>query len=142
MDLRVLVVTEDLGLSELVRAQAENLGCACSVVDTYDLAAASLDWADAAVIDLVGAGLDALHRLRVEAPRLRVAAIAPSEELAAEAREAGAERILLEPFTIPDVIEAVRSLGPTPAGPSVIDLRTGEGVAAPVVDDAPWWATR
>lgn len=142
MDLRVLVVTEDLGLSELVRAQAENLGCSCSVVDSYDLAAASLDWADAAVIDLAGQGLDALHRLRVEAPRLRVAAIAPSEELAGEAQAGGAERILLEPFTIPDVIDAVRSLGPSTTSSSVIDLRTGDAVAAPVVDDAPWWATR
>ena len=30
MDLRVLVLTEDLGLAELLRTQVENLGGACT----------------------------------------------------------------------------------------------------------------
>ncbi len=41
MDLRVVVLSADLALGELVRAQVDNLGCRCAVVDTYDLAAAA-----------------------------------------------------------------------------------------------------
>ena len=36
MDLRVLVLTGDLGLSELIRAQVENLGCVCTLRATYE----------------------------------------------------------------------------------------------------------
>src|SRR5215218_3746062 len=57
MDLRVLVLTGDQGLADLVRSQAENLGCACTMRDSYDGASASIGWADAAVIDLEGDGL-------------------------------------------------------------------------------------
>ena len=76
MDLRVLVLTKDLGLAELLRTQVENLGGACTLRETYDELSPSLDWADAAIIDLAGDGLDDLNRLRVECPRLRVLAIA------------------------------------------------------------------
>jgi DNA-binding response OmpR family regulator len=140
MDLRVLVLTGDAGLADLLRTQAENLGCQCTTVDAYDQAGASLGWADAAVIDLVGDGLDTLSRLRVEAPALRVLAVAPSPEVGAQATEAGAEQVLLEPFTISDVTDGLRALAPTPE-PSVIDLRGDAGATAPA-DDAPWWATR
>lgn len=138
MEMRVLVLTEDPGLSELLRTQVENLGCSCTLFESYDAAAASIEWADAAVIDLVGSGLDSLHRLRVEAPRLRVLAIAPDDVLRQEARDAGAELVLLEPFTISEIVDGVRALGPS----SVIDLRTGERTAVIAVDDTPWWATR
>src|SRR5688500_17054734 len=76
MDLRVLVLTEDPGLAELLRTQIENLGSACTLRETYDELSPILDWADAAVIDLAGDGLDDLNRLRVESPRLRVLAVA------------------------------------------------------------------
>lgn len=141
MDLRVLVLTRDLGLSELVRAQVENLGCACNLRDAYDDAGASIDWADAAIIDLVGEGLDDLNRLRVEAPRVRILGIAPDEAHADEARAAGADQVLVEPFAIMALVEAVRGLGPTESG-AVIDLRTGARVATPEVADAPWFSTR
>jgi DNA-binding response OmpR family regulator len=141
MDLRVLVLTADLGLSELLRTQVENLGCRCSLRDTYDEAGSSIEWADAAIIDLVGDGLDDLNRLRVEAPRVRILAIATDAEQDAAARSAGADQVLVEPFAIADVVHAVRALGPN-GDAQVIDLRTGVASEAPVVAEAPWWATR
>lgn len=141
MDLRVLLLTTDLGLSELVRAQVENLGCRCNIWGSYDEASTSIDWADAVIIDLHGDGLDDLNRLRVESPRVRILAVAADATQEASARSAGADQVLVEPFSIPDLIDAVRRLGPS-GDASVIDLRTGEKVAAPVADDAPWWATR
>lgn len=141
MDLRVLVLTGDLGLSELLRAQVENLGCHCTLRETYDDASPSIDWADAAIIDLAGDGLDDLNRLRIEAPRVRILAIAPDLQQEGAARSAGADQVLVEPFSIADVIEAVRALGPN-GDAHVVDLRTGVTTAAPVADDAPWWATR
>jgi DNA-binding response OmpR family regulator len=141
MDLRVLVLTADLGLSELLRTQVENLGCRCSLRDTYDEAGSSIEWADAAIIDLVGDGLDDLNRLRVEAPRVRILAIATDAEQDGAARSAGADQVLVEPFAIADVVHAVRALGPN-GDAQVIDLRTGVASEAPVVAEAPWWATR
>ena len=141
MDLRVLVLTADLGLSELLRTQVENLGCRCSLRDTYDEAGSSIEWADAAIIDLVGDGLDDLNRLRVEAPRVRILAIATDAEQEAPPGPPGADQVLVEPFAIADVVQAVRALGPN-GDAQVIDLRTGVASEAPVVADAPWWATR
>ena len=143
MDLRVLVLTKDLGLAELLRTQVENLGGACSLRETYDEASSTLDWADAAIIDLAGDGLDDLNRLRVECPRLRVLAIATDTLQEGSARSAGADEVMAEPFTIADIIDAVRKLGPTvTTDATVIDLTTGESKPAPAVADAPWWATR
>ena len=141
MDLRVLVLTADLGLSELLRAQVENLGCRCTLQETYDDASATIGWADAAIIDLAGNGLDDLNRLRVEAPRVRILAVAPDAEQEGAARSAGADQVLVEPFSIADVVNAVRALGPN-GDALVIDLRTGVASAAPAVEEAPWWATR
>jgi DNA-binding response OmpR family regulator len=144
MDLRVLVLTRDLGLAELLRTQVENLGAAVNLRGSYDEAGASLDWADAAVIDLAGSGLDDLNRLRVESPRLRVLAIAMDTLQEGSARSAGADEVLVEPFAITDVVEGVRRLSPVAADSdaTVIDLATGEATTAPAVDDGPWWATR
>jgi DNA-binding response OmpR family regulator len=141
MDLRVLVLTADLGLSELIRAQVENLGCVCTLRESYDEASSSIDWADAAIVDLVDDGIDDLCRIRVEAPRVRILAIAPDVEREQAARSAGADQVLVEPFAIADVVEAVRALGPN-GDASVVDIRTGVATEPPVVDDAPWWATR
>jgi DNA-binding response OmpR family regulator len=141
MDLRVLVLTADLGLSELIRAQVENLGCVCTLRDSYDEASSSIDWADAAIVDLVDDGIDDLCRIRVEAPRVRILAIAPDAAQEEAARSAGADQVLVEPFAIADVVEAVRALGPN-GDASVVDIRTGVTTEAPVVDEAPWWATR
>jgi len=141
MDLRVLVLTADLGLSELIRAQVENLGCVCTLRATYDEASSSIDWADAAIVDLVDDGIDDLCRLRVEAPRVRILAIAQDEAQERAASSAGADRVLVEPFAISDVVESVRALGPS-GDAQVVDLRTGQSSAAPLVDDALWWATR
>ncbi len=143
MDLRVLVLTRDLGMAELLRTQVENLGAACNLRESYDEAGGALDWADAAIIDVAGPGIDDLNRLRVECPRLRVLAIAPDSVQEGSARSAGADEVLVEPFTIADVIERVRRLSPSVVSDAtVIDLTTGEAKAAPIVDDAPWWATR
>jgi DNA-binding response OmpR family regulator len=139
MDLRVLVLTADLGLSELLRTQVENLGCSCTLRATYDDASASLDWADAAIIDLAGDGLDDLNRLRVEAPRLRILAIAIDAAQEGEARTAGADQVLVEPFAIAELGAAVRTLGPSGDG-QVIDLRTGAASEVPQVEGS-WFAT-
>ena len=141
MDLRVLVLTADLGLSELLRTQVENLGCHCTLRESYHDAGPGIEWADAAIIDLAADRLDDLNLLRVEAPRMRILAIAPDAAQEEAARSAGADRVLVEPFAITDVIEAVRSLGPR-GDAQVIDLRTGVSAPAPAVDDAPWWASR
>ena len=141
MDLRVLVLSADHDLGELVRAQVDNLGCGTTLAETYNEGSSALSWADAAIIDLAGGGLDDLYRLRVEAPLVRVLAITPDPELEAGARSAGAEQVLIEPFSIADLVQAVRHLSPS-ADAEVVDLRTGERTPAPVVDDAPWWATR
>lgn len=141
MDLRVLVLTADHGLGELVASQVENLGCTCNRAETYDEGSTALSWADAAIVDLAGDGLDDLNRLRVEAPLVRVLAVAPDKKLGKGAKSAGADRVLVEPFSIADVIDAIRSMAPSNDA-EVVDLRTGERKAAPVVDDAPWWATR
>jgi DNA-binding response OmpR family regulator len=140
MDLRVLVLTEDPGLAELLRTQIENLGGACTLRETYDELSPILDWADAAIIDLAGDGFDDLHRLRVESPRLRVLAVATDPSQEASARSAGADDVLVEPFSVADIIDAIRRLAP-PSAAQVIDLRTGEVSAAPAAVDGPWFAT-
>lgn len=142
MDLRVVVVSADDDLAELIRAQVENLGCRCSVADTYDAGSGFLSWADAAVVDLAGEGLEDLYRLRVEAPMVRVLAIAPDDRADAAARTAGAFSVLLEPFAVADVVAAIRALKPNEDTTVVVDLRTGERTAAPEVSDAPWFSTR
>lgn len=141
MDLRVLVLTPDNALAEIVQTQVENLGCTCSRAAAYDQGSTALSWAEAAIVDLAGDGLDDLNRLRVEAPLVRVLAVAPDKKLGKGAKSAGADRVLVEPFSIADVIDAIRSMAPSNDA-EVVDLRTGERKAAPVVDDAPWWATR
>ena len=100
-----------------------------------------MGWCDAAIVDLAGAGLDYLNQLRVEAPLVRVLAVAPDEAMEAGARLAGADRVLVEPFSIADLVEAIRAMAPN-ADAEVVDLRTGERTPAPEVEDAPWWATR
>jgi DNA-binding response OmpR family regulator len=140
MDLRVLVLTADPGLADLLRTQVENLGAACNLRASYDEASPSLHWADAAIIDLAGDGLDDLNRLRVECPRLRVLAIAVDDLQEGSARSAGADEVLVEPFAIADVVEVVRRLAPNDNA-QVIDLRTGETTEAPIPVDGPWFAT-
>lgn len=141
MDLRVIVVASDQGLAEIVRAQVENLGCACNEVPGAEEAMGALEWADAAVVDLAGDGLDQLRRLRTAAPELRVLAVAVDEDQAAAARELDAG-VLVEPFAIPDLIQGVRRLaGPAGGGEGVIDLDAAARPAA-ADEDAPWWATR
>jgi DNA-binding response OmpR family regulator len=141
MDLRVVVLTTDKALGELIRAQADNLGCRCTIAATYEEASTSLSWAEAAVVDLVDDGVEMLCRLRIEAPRLRVLAVSPDAEAGAAAASAGADRVLSEPFSIPELADALRAVGGGVEG--VIDLRVGAAAAAPrVADDSPWWATR
>ena len=141
MDLRVLVLSADHDLGEIIRTQVENLGCRSSVAETFDEGSSALGWCDAAVVDLAGDGLDYLNQLRVEAPLVRVLAIAPDEAMEAGARIAGADRVLVEPFSIADLIGAIRALAPN-MDAEVVDLRTGERTPAPAVEEAPWWATR
>jgi DNA-binding response OmpR family regulator len=140
MDLRVLVLTKDLGIAELLRTQVENLGGASTVRETYDEMSPLLEWADAAIIDLAGDGLDDLNRLRVECPRLRVLAVATDPDQGESARSAGADEVMVEPFAVADVVDAIRKLGPSGSA-QVIDLRTGEVSEAPSEVDGPWFAT-
>lgn len=141
MDLRVVVLIEDRQLGDLVRAQVENLGCRCNVVGTYEEASAALAWAEAAVVDLAGDGVDHLNRLRVEAPTLRTLAIAPDADQAHMAESIGVDRLLVEPLSVAELVDAVRALG-LGTGADVVDLRAGGASTAGAADDAPWWATR
>lgn len=141
MDLRVLVLTADHDLGELVRAQVENLGCRCSHVTSYGEASGSLSWADAVVVDLVGDGLDDLNRLRVEAPRVRTLAIAAGDEHEQAARSAGADVVLTEPFSVIELVASVRAMDRSGEA-VVVDLSSGERSPAPAVDDLPWFSTR
>jgi DNA-binding response OmpR family regulator len=140
MDLRVLVLTKDGGLADVLRTQVENLGGACTLRETYDELSPSLLWGDAAIIDLAGDGLDDLNRLRVECPRLRVLAIATDQGDEEAARSAGADQVLAEPFSIADIVERIRRLAPMEAA-TVIDLATGEVTTAPTPVEGPWFAT-
>lgn len=144
MDLRVVVLIADRQLGDLVRTQVENLGCRCSLVGTYEEASVALSWAEAAVVDLADDGVDSLNRLRVEAPTLRTLAIAPDADHQRVVEEVGADQILVEPFSVADLVDAVRALGQRAgaSGGKVVDLRTGEHSTAAKADDAPWWATR
>lgn len=137
MDLRVIVLTSDVGLADLLRAQVENLGCSANTARSYDEAHAVLDWADAAVVDLAGDGIEDLRRLRVAAPDMQTLAVAVDADQADQAQDAGATRVLVEPFAIPDLVEGVRSLQRSADG-TVIDLRAASAQA----DEAPWWASR
>jgi DNA-binding response OmpR family regulator len=140
MDLRVLVLTKDGGLADVLRTQVENLGAACTLRETYDELSPSLAWADAAIIDLADDGLDDLNRLRVESPRMRVLAVATETAQEEAARSAGADEVLVEPFSIADIVDSIRRLAP-PDTATVIDLRTGEVTAAPAPVEGPWFAT-
>jgi DNA-binding response OmpR family regulator len=141
MDLRTLLITGDSGLAELLRPQVENQGGLCVVAETYDDARDSFEWADAVMLDLElpEGGVEVLSRLRVELPAVPVVAIAATAQ-AASAVVDHADRVLLEPFSIADVVDAIRSLRRSPE-PVAIDLR-GDGTGVAAADDAPWWATR
>jgi DNA-binding response OmpR family regulator len=147
VDARMLVVTADRDLAELLRPQVENQGSECTVAESYDEASLLLSWADSLVVDLElpCGGLDAVRRFKVEAPQVRIVAVATSEADAAAAASLGVDQVLQEPFTIADVVHAVRSVAAQVAADvPVIDLRApvagAETVPAP--DDRPWWATR
>ena len=143
MDKRVLLLTADKGLGDLVRAQVENLGCRCTVADGLEAGIGAVDWAEVAILDLATEDLSSLRRLRDEASGVRTLVIAPDELEAEPARHAGVEGVVVEPFSIPELVAAFREVAGASAGDAtVVDLRTGQPQAAPQVDDAPWWATR
>jgi CheY-like chemotaxis protein len=144
---KMLVLTADPGLCELLRPQVENQGCDCYVAESYDEAAQLLGRAEALLVDLElpGGGLDAIRRLLVEAPELRIVAIATNAADASAAEAIGVQRVLQEPLSIADVVDAVRSAAAPTAGAEVIELRTPVTDTAGVLsfeDDLPWWATR
>ena len=141
MDLRVLVLTGDLDLASLVQGQAENLGCSCNVESSYEGASGEPDWADVAIVDLAGEGFNDLHRMRVETPRVRILAVAADAATGDQARQAGAEFVLLEPLVLAELLAALRALQPV-TDPPAIDPRTGEAFGPAEESDAPWWATR
>lgn len=140
MDLRVLVLSAEAELADLVRAQVENLGCRCTVATSYDEASAAIGWADAAIVDLAGDGIDDLNRLRVEAPTIRTLAITPDADKAESARSSGVDLVLIEPFAISDLVQAVRAIGRA-GNDTTVDLDAA-GASPKPADDAPWWATR
>jgi DNA-binding response OmpR family regulator len=144
VDARMLVVTADDRLVELLRPQVENQGCECHVAGSYDEASAQLPWADALILDLElpGGGLDALRRIRIEVPDARIIVVATSPADAEAAALGGVDGTLLEPFSIAEVIEMIRSVRVQRA--EVIDLRAvAEDDVVPLhAGELPWWATR
>lgn len=139
MELRLLVIGSDPGVREMLRAQAQNIGCDCNAARAFTDVRGALEWAQAAMVDLAEGGLEALEHLRAEAPDLPVLAVATDDAQAAAACDAGAAVVLTEPYPIPELVAAIRQLQP-PGAADVVDLR--EAPAATVPDDAPWWATR
>lgn len=135
LDLRVLLVIPDRDVADAVLAQVQILGCVGVVAGTYNGASSDLAWADAVVIDLAGDGLDDLYRLRVEAPTVRVLALAPDDERVEAARETGAHQVLLAPFAAMEVGMALRALG-RGRETAVVDLRLEERAAAASANDA------
>lgn len=145
MDKRVLLLTADKGLGDLVRAQVENLGCRCTVADGLESGIGAVDWAEVAILDLATEELSSLRRLRDEAPGVRTLVIAQDDVQAEPARHAGVEGVVVEPFSIPELVTAFRDVAGAGAGgdaDTVVDLRTGQPQAAPVADETPWWASR
>ena len=144
MDARMLVVSADRGLVELLRPQVENVGCESRLADCAAEVDRHLAWADAMLLDLElpDGGMDVLRHARDEAADVQVVAVATNETDAVLASDLGAVRVLLEPFSITDVVEAVRAVG-TPTGAKVIDLRDKVSARlADEADDRPWFATQ
>ncbi|MFP5255061.1 MAG: hypothetical protein ACLGI8_04335 [Acidimicrobiia bacterium] len=143
MDKRVLLLTADKGLGDLVRAQVENLGCRCTVADGLETGLGAVDWAEVAILDLATEDLTSLRRLRDEAPAVRTLVIAPDDLQAGPARNAGVEGVLVEPFSIPELVAAVREVAGSNGGDAaVVDLRADGSQTVEPADDVPWWATR
>ncbi|HEX4866404.1 MAG TPA: hypothetical protein VFV32_02135 [Acidimicrobiales bacterium] len=144
MEMRVLLMSADRHLADLIRAQVENLGCRTTVVASFDEASGALDWAEAAIVDLAGDTVDDLLRLRVAVPSLPVLVVAQDEMEAAPARHASVSEVLVEPFSITDLVAAVRALQPDArqGGGTVIDLRTRPHLEPGLTEDDLWWATR
>jgi DNA-binding response OmpR family regulator len=144
MDMRVLLMSADRHVADLIRAQVENLGCRTTVASSFEAASGALDWAEAAIVDLAGEAVDDLLRLRVAVPSLPILAVARDELEAAPARHAWVSGVLVEPFSITELVTAVRALQPEarPSGGAVIDLRTRPHLAPGLTEDDLWWATR
>ena len=145
MEARVVIVTADEGVAETIRAQATNLGAVVNRAYEPSVAPDKLEWADAVIVDLLLEGSSAL--VAELAPTRAVLAVASTPEQGLAAAEVGAA-VLTEPFSIVQLVEALRTLvAGAPQHAAVVDLR-GQPVApaaaapAEVADDLPWWATR
>ncbi len=143
----VVVLTDDEALADVVAPQVTNLGRSCRWVPrSADVADAlgSAAGIEAAVVDLAMAGGTELVAQLVDAGA-SVVAIAPDGRAADAVRErARAAEVVVEPFSIVELVEALRSLDPHP-----LDSAAGSGGRAAVIDlrraaadHRPWWATR
>ena len=124
MDLRVLVLTKDLGLAELLRTQVENLGGACTVRETYDeLSRRSTGpTPPSSTSPATASTTSTACGSSAHACGCWPSPPTPRQEDAA--RSAGADEVLVEPFAIADIVDAdPRRLGPMRASAQVIDLR-------------------
>lgn len=140
MDARVVVVTADDGLAEVVMPQVSNLGATVVRAEDTGSARGRLEWADGFVVDLVLDGGSELASELLDVVGPGVLVVAPSGDSAGWAADRGAV-VLAEPFSIVDVVEGLRALVSgrqvVVGDGNVIDLRSRFEA-----DDRPWWATR
>lgn len=142
---RFLVVSDDLGLAEMLRAQAENMGWSSSVLDEAPGDGAPFLAADVVAVDMQlgegDLGVPTIARVRAVHETANVLAIASDDDAARRATAAGAQHVVTEPFTIAQLIEALRDAARgTPLPDGVIDIRGMVGATGE--SEPPWWATR
>lgn len=138
----VVVLTEDRALADVIAPQLTNLGRDCRWV-AGPPGGADIEFA---VVDLaMDGGADLVTGLT--AAGSTVVAIAPDARAADElASAAPGAVVVVEPFSIVELIDALHTLDPDRADGTGGDGTGGDGTVIDlrrhVVDDRPWWATR
>jgi DNA-binding NtrC family response regulator len=133
MSKRVVILEDDPGYESLLRNVAESRGWQIVMSASYDELAASIDWADAAIIDLdATGGPEVLRAVRDRRKELPLVAVVGDETATAEST--GADAVIQQ---LPvGLVEVVNDLT---APAEVIDLT--ERAARKAAADRPWYVT-
>jgi hypothetical protein len=133
MTKRVAILEDDPGYESLLRSVAESRGWQIVVGTTFADLAASVDWADAAIVDLdATAGADVLRSIRAQRPALPVVVVCTDGTSTAEG--VGADAVVHQ---LPvGLVEAVNDVTEPPA---IVDLT--DGARAEPEAGRPWYAT-
>jgi DNA-binding response OmpR family regulator len=132
MTKQVLIVEDDDGYVSLLRNLGEGRGWSLAIGADLDEVIGSIDWADAAVVDVDGpAGVAPIGTLRSRRADLPIVALASDDGATVEST--GADAVVRE---LPgDLVSVVNRLTAPPS--NVIDLTT----SAKPADDKPWYVT-